>query len=194
MLGGFSMRVFGVLLITVMMGVSAFAQRPRTADPTPTDASKATPAPAPQTMAAKYEGGIFGHHKTMDGTLSFDDTNQRLLFRNDKKKEMFFIPYNAVASAFADTQKRQPAAASVAQHIPYIGFPLGFLKTKVRYLTLQYNDPDTNVSGITSFRLANKDLVDSVVYSLANKAGLTGRGDIYVRKPRSTTTRDLTMP
>jgi hypothetical protein len=132
-------------------------------------------------MKAKYEGGIFGYNKTMEGTLSFDDTNQRLLFRKDQK-ELFFIPYNAVTSAFADTQKRRPAAATVAQHIPYFGFPLGLIKTKVRYLTLQYSDPDTRVAGVTSFRLDNKDLVDSVVYAVANKAGLTPRGEIYVRK------------
>ena len=189
------MRMFGVLLLTLTLGVAAYAQRPRIADTTASDASKATPAPAPQTMTAKYEGGVFGHSKTMEGTLTFDDTNERLLFRNDKKKEMFFIPYNAVASAFADTQKRRPAAASVGQYIPYIGFPLGFIKTKVRYLTIQYSDPDTNVSGITSFRLANKDLVDSAVYALANKSGLTARGEIYVRKMGTTTrVKDTTMP
>ena len=195
MSGSILMRLAGVLLVTLVMSVGVFAQRPRTADPSPTDASKATPAPAPQTVEAKYEGGVFGHNKTMEGTLSFDDTNERLLFRNDKKKEVFFIPYNAVASAFADTQKRRPAAASVGQYIPYIGFPLGFIKTKVRYLTIQYSDPDTNVSGITSFRLANKDLVDSAVYALANKSGLTARGEIYVRKTGTTTrVKDTTMP
>ncbi len=182
-------------MLTLVMGVAVSAQRPRTADPTPTDASKATPPPAPQKMEAKYEGGVFGHNKTMEGTLSFDDTNARLLFRNKKQKEMFFIPYNAVVSAFADTQKRQPAAATVAQHIPIPFYnPLGLIKTKVRYLTLQFNDPDTNVSGITSFRLANKDLLDSVVFALANKAGLTGRGDIYVRKAGSAKAKDLTIP
>lgn len=191
------MRLFGVLLLTLIMGVAVYAQRPRTADTTATDASKATPPPAPQTVKAKYEGGVFGHNKTMEGTLSFDDTNERLLFRNDKQKEVFFIPYNAVASAFADTQKRRPAAATVAQHIPYIGFPIGFIKTKVRYLTLQYSDPDTNVSGVTSFRLANKDLVDSVLFTLANKAGLTGRGEMYVRKAGSSSSskvKDVTLP
>jgi hypothetical protein len=132
-------------------------------------------------MKAKYEGGIFGYNKTLDGTLSFDDTNQRLLFRKDNK-ELFFIPYNAVTSAFSDSQKRRPAAATVAQNIPFYGWPLGFIKTKVRYLTLQYSDPDTRVSGVTSFRLDNKDLVDSAVYTLANKAGLVPRGEIYVKK------------
>lgn len=176
------MKFIGILLVTLVMVVAVCAQRPRAIDTsTPTDATKATPAPAPQTVKAKYEGGIFGYRKTMEGTLSFDDTNQRLLFRKDQK-ELFFIPYNAVTSAFADTQKRRPSAATVASNIPYFGFPLGLIKTKVRYLTLQYSDPDTRVAGITSFRLDNRDLVESVVFTLANKAGLVPRGEIYVRK------------
>ncbi len=187
------MKLIATLFLTLSMAVVVCAQRPRAIDNTPAaDATKATPAPAPQTMKAKYEGGVFGYNKTMEGTLSFDDTNKRLLFRNNKQKEVLFIPYQAVNSAFSDTQKRRPAAATVAQHIPYIGFPLGFIKTKVRYLTLQYSDPDTNVSGVTSFKLANKDLVDSVVYALANKAGLTPRGEIYVRKTDSAEAKKLT--
>jgi hypothetical protein len=177
------MKVIGIFLLTALMAAAVCAQRPRPVDTTSSTTqaqSMPTPAPAPQSMKAKYEGGIFGSNKTMDGTLSFDDTNQRLLFRKDGKE--LFIPYNAVMSAFSDTQKRRPAAASVAQHAPYIGWPLGLIKTKVRYLTLQYSDPDTRVSGVTSFKLANKDLVDSVVYALANKAGLEPRGEIYVRK------------
>ena len=178
------MKLVGVLVLTVAACVAGYAQRPRNIEPatTPTDASKAAPPQAPQSMKAKYEGGVFGHSRTMEGTLSFDDTNKRLLFRNKQNKDVLFIPYHAVLSAFADTQKRRPAAATVASHIPYIGFPLGFIKTKVRYLTLQYSDTDTNVSGVTSFRLDNKALVESAVYTLANKAGLTPRGEIYVRK------------
>jgi hypothetical protein len=176
------MKFTGILLLTAVMAAAVCAQRPRAIEKTaPTDATKAAPAAAPQTMKAKYEGGVFGYTKTMEGTLSFDDTNQRLLFRKDQK-DLFFIPYDAVNSAFADTQKRRPAAASVAQHVPYFGWPLGLIKTKVRYLTLQYSDPDTRVSGVTSFRLDNKDLVDSAVFTLANKAGLVPRGEIYVRK------------
>lgn len=174
------------------MGVVVCAQRPRAIDNTVVDASKAAPAPAPQTMKAKYEGGVFGCDSE-EGTLLFDDTNQRLLFRNKKQKDVFFIPYNAVVSAFSDTQKRRPAAATVGQHIPIPGMGLlGLLKTKVRYLTLQYNDPDTHVSGVTSFRLENKDLVDSVVFALAKKAGLTPRGEIYVRKIESAEVKKTT--
>jgi hypothetical protein len=168
--------------LTVAMGLIVCAQRPRAVDTSAADASRATPGPAPQTMKAKYEGGVFGYNKTIDGTLNFDDTNQRLLFRNKEQKEVFFIPYKAIVSAFGDTQKRRPTAATVAQHIPYVGFPLGWIKTKVRYLTLQYSDPDTRVAGVTSFRLDNKELVDSVVFAVANKADLTPRGQIYVKK------------
>ena len=181
------MKFFGLLVLTLAISGAAFAQRPRVEPAsTPRDASKATPAPAPQTMKAKYEGGIFGYPKTMEGTLNFDDTNKRLLFRDKKNKEMFFIPYSAVTSAFSDTQKRQPAAATVVSHIPVIySLPARFIKTKVRYLTVQYSDQDTNVSGITSFRLDNKELVESAVYTLANKAGLTARGEVYVRQSAS---------
>jgi hypothetical protein len=176
------MKFTGVLLLTVFMAAAVCAQRPRVVEKeAPKDATKATPAPAPQSMNAKYEGGIFGYNKTMEGTLSFDDTNQRLLFRKDNK-DLFFIPYNAVTSAFADTQKRRPTAASIGQVVPYLGWPIGMIKTKVRYLTLQYSDPDTRVSGVTSFRLDNKDLVDSVLFALANKAGMVPRGEVYIKK------------
>ena len=57
---------------------------------------------------------------------------------------------------------------------------------KVRYLTLQYSDPDTRVAGVTSFRLDNKDMVDSAVFTLANKAGLVPRGEIYVKRKDNT--------
>ena len=181
------MKLIGIIFLIATMGLAASAQRPRAIETPPTDASKAMPAPAPQSMNAKYEGGIFGYNKTMEGTLNFDDTNQRLLFRNKQQKDQFFIPYKAVVSVFGDMQRRQPAAATVGQHVPLLGAGLlGLLKTKVRYLTLQFNDPDTNVSGMTSFRLANKDLVDSVVFALANKSGLTPRGEIYVRKKDTT--------
>ena len=175
------MKFVAILFLTALFSVSTFAQRPRAID-TATDASKAVPPAAPQTMKAKYEGGIFGYRKTMEGTLSFDDTNARLLFRKDGK-EVFFIPYKAIASAFADTQKRQPKAATIVGSVPMIySLPARLIKTKVRYLTLQFSDPDTNVNGVTSFRLENKELIESALYTLAQKAGLVPRGEVYVKK------------
>ncbi len=187
------MRFIAVLLLTLLASMAAFAQRPRTVDTSATTDSPTTAvAPAPQTVKAKYEGGVFGHNKTMNGTLSFDDTNQRLLFRNKQQKEVLFIPYDAVTSAFADTQKRQPAAATVASHIPfYIGIPFGFIKTKVRYLTLQYTDPDSRANGITSFKLENKEILASVLKTLAEKADMTARGEVYIKKPNAVSNQTI---
>jgi len=176
--------VTGVVLVVITAG-AALAQRPRTMNQDKTEATTNVPPPppAPQTVKAKYEGGVFGYSKKMDGSLTFDDANQRLVFKNDKQKEILFIPYNALTGAYADTHSVRPAAATVASNIPSIyALPAHFIKTKVRYLTLQYSDPDSKVMGVTSFRLENKDILDSVLNTLAGKAGLSRRGDIFVKK------------
>ena len=88
-----------------------------------------------------------------------------------------------LTGAYGDTHKVQPAAATVAQNVPSIyALPAKLIKTKVQYLTLQYNDPDSKVSGTASFKLDNKDILDSVLVTLANKSGLTRRGEVFVRK------------
>ena len=172
-----------VFLLTAVT-FAALAQRPRT--PSQDSAKPATntptPPPAPQTVKAKYEGGVFGYNHKMEGTLTLDDTNQRLVFRNEKQKEILFVPYNAITGAYADTHSVRPAAATAASNIPLYGIPAAFIKTKVRYLTLQYKDPDSNVSGVTSFKLENKDILDSVLTTLAGRAGLTQRGQVFVKK------------
>jgi len=176
--------VTGVVLVVITAG-AALAQRPRTMNQDKTEATTNVPPPppAPQTVKAKYEGGVFGYNKKMDGSLTFDDANQRLVFKNDKQKEILFIPYNALTGAYADTHSVRPAASTVASNIPSIyALPAHFIKTKVRYLTLQYSDPDSKVAGVTSFRLENKDILDSVLNTLAGKAGLNKRGDVYVKK------------
>jgi hypothetical protein len=178
------MKIISTLLLLGALLTGALAQRPRSMDPQPA-APAQTPAvkPAPQTVKAKYEGGVFGYTKTMEGTLTFDDVNNRLLFKDKKPPKEISIPYEAITSAFADTQKRRPAAATVASHIPVIySLPAHFIKTKVRYLTLQYSDPDSNVTGVTSFKLQNKEMLQSVLATLAEKANMQVRGDIYVKK------------
>jgi hypothetical protein len=168
----------------MMTAVAAMAQRPRTInqDKAESTANVPAPAPAPQTVNAKYEGGVFGYNKKMEGTLSFDDANQRLVFRDGKQKEILFVPYNAITGAYGDTHAVRPSAATVASNIPYIGLPASLIKTKVRYLALQYNDPDSKASGVTSFRLENKDLLASVLNTLASKAGLYKRGEVFIKK------------
>jgi hypothetical protein len=180
------MRTVLTLLLIGLMLAGAVAQRPRSMEPEKDKA--ATPAPAPKSVKAKYEGGVFGYNKTMEGTLTFDDENERLIFKDKKPPKEIHIPYSAITSAFADTQKRQPRAATVASAVPVIfTLPARFIKTKVRYLTLQYSDPDSKVSGITSFKLENKEILQSVLVTLAQKAEMTQRGDIYVKKRDDTT-------
>ena len=87
-LKGSTMRLIATLFLTLALTVVVCAQRPRAVETGPVDASKAVPAAAPLSMKAKYEGGIFGYNNTMEGTLWFDDLNQRLLFKNKKNKEV----------------------------------------------------------------------------------------------------------
>ena len=176
------MKTISALLLLGVLLTGAFAQRPRSMDPQPAAKSPGTKA-VPKTVKAKYEGGVFGYNKTMEGTLTFDDDNNRLIFKDKKPPKEISIPYDAITSAFADTQKRRPAAATVASQVPLIyALPAHFIKTKVRYLTMQYSDPDSKVNGVTSFKLENKEMLESVLVALAEKANLTIRGDIYVKK------------
>jgi len=175
------MRLIATALLMGALLTTAYAQRPRAMESEP--AQKTSTAPSPSTVKAKYEGGVFGYRKTMEGTLTLDDTNGRLLFKDKKTPKELHIPYSSITSAFADTQKRQPKAATVASAVPVLfTLPAHFIKTKVRYLTLQFNDPDSQMQGITSFKLENKQVLESYLIALAEKSGMTQRGDIYVKK------------
>ena len=181
-------KFIGASLLVALATGAALAQRPRPTDTTtqPAGSSVPKPPPAPQTFKAKYEGGIFAYNKKQEGTLSFDDTNNRLVFRTKKdQKEYLSIPYEAINGAFADTQSRRPTGAKVVGAIPLpygANIPAWFIKKKYRYLTLQFSDPDNRTAGITSFKLENKELLNSVLNSLAEKAGLDPRGDGYIRR------------
>jgi hypothetical protein len=202
-----SLRVILCAGVFVALAASvATAQRPRpvsnepatktettktTTTSTTATATTTTPvAPAPQSVRAKYEGGFLGYSKKAEGTLSFDELNQRLVFRDKTNKELVSIPYNAVVSAYPDTQSRTSTAASVVSAVVPFGFPARFIKTKYRYLALQYSDPDTQTSGTTSFKLDTKELIASMLAAIGNKAGLTPRGDAYIRRKATTTATD----
>lgn len=187
---------YAVLVVTLLITLaasSALAQRTRTVnDPVKNESKETmpTPPPAPQTVRAKYEGGMFGYNRKLDGTLSFDDENNRLVFRDKVQHEVLSLRYDAIAAAFADVQSRRPTAASVVGGVFPYGLPALLIKKKYRYLTLQYKDADTQVSGVTSFKLQNKETLASVLNTLANKAGLTQRGEIFVRRKEATTKSD----
>ena len=182
-------RSTSVIALVFSVAAIALAQRPRpTTTQDVTESSTTVPGPpvAPASVKAKYEGGVFGYNKKMEGTVNFDDVSNRFVFKDKTGKEILFIPYKSLNGAYGDTHRVQPAAATVAQNIPMYGLPAHFIKTKVQYLTLQYEDPDSRVSGATSFKLDNKDILDSVLFTLANKSGLTRRGEVFVRKKEPT--------
>lgn len=177
-------------IATLALATHTPAQRARTT--TGTDASQtasqsaqasAPTNPAPQSFKARYDGGVFGYNRKIDGTLAFDDAEKRLVFRDKGNQVLFVVPYSTVSAAYADTRSRRPAAASVVSSaVPYgLGLPALLIKNKYRYLNLQYRDAETERVGTTSFKLGNKQLLESVVATLAAKAELTKRGEIYVR-------------
>jgi len=177
----------GALVLFVILGsVNAiYAQRtPSAATQRPVETSTTDIPVAPANVKVKYEGGVLGYPQKREGTLTFDDINSRLVFRDKKTgTELFPIPYSAIVVAYADNQSRRPTGAVVAaQTVPYgLGLPALLFKKKYRYLALQYRDDETRVVGTTSFRIDNNALLISTLNTLGAKAKLTRRGEIFIR-------------
>jgi len=58
------------------------------------------PPPPPKVVPAKYMGGFASYRKKQEGMLTFDDRNQRIVFRDKSEKEVISISYDAVMVAF----------------------------------------------------------------------------------------------
>jgi hypothetical protein len=147
---------------------------------------KTPPAIAPVKFVAKYEGGMFGFSKKEEGTLRFDDANFRLVFFDKNNKERFGIPYKDLIVVSPHSRSVQSTTGKVVQNVPLLGAGIlgGFIKEKRRYLVLNFDDPDMDIKGTINFKLENKDLLDSVVQTLGNKAELQQRGDAFYRPKR----------
>ncbi|MBS1769154.1 MAG: hypothetical protein JSS77_05780 [Acidobacteria bacterium] len=180
--------MYRILLICLFAAASVFSVA---AQPRPIAADTKNVKPAPPSFAAKYEGGMFGYSDKFEGTLSFDDVNERLAFKTDKG-EIFSIPYDSLLVVYPQSQSVSTTAGSVISAIPVPGAGLaGFIREKRRYLILQIDDPDTDVRAAINFKLETKELLDSVVATLGAKAKLTQRGDAFFRpkpKPKQTPT------
>ena len=143
--------------------------------------------PAPAAFLAKYEGGMFGFSEREEGTLKFDDENNRLVFYGKDQKEKFSIPYKSMLIVYPQSKSVNSTTTKVVKNLPLPGAALaGFIKEKRRYLIINYDDPDVEAKGTVNFKLADKELLDSVVLAIAEKAKLSQRGDAYFR-PRPTT-------
>lgn len=193
-------KFYHILCLSVLVALAAgtaAAQRPRVADDpaTPEEMAKTgpTPAPAPKVAKAKYMGGYFGLKQKQEGVLSFDDRNQRLVFRDKQEREILSIAYDAVTATFADSEERKAMGPGTAQAVGaagILGLPALLFKKRFEYFTIQYKDPDTDVAGTTQFKMKDKQLVSSMAHTLATKAKLAPRGSIYVRRKDASTASD----
>ncbi len=169
--------IFALSLSFLAIAVSA---QPRPVDK---NADDKVIAPAPASFEAKYEGGMLGYSKKEKGTLKFDDVNERIVFYGKDNKEVFAIAYESIYSLSPQSQSVRSTTGTVVGAIPVPGASLAgmFIKEKRRYLIIQYSDADVDLNGVTSFKIENKDLLDSVIKTLGEKAELRKRGDAYFR-------------
>lgn len=179
------MKRFSILFCMILFGfaVTVVAQ-PKPAEKKDETTEAAKPAPAPESFPAKYEGGMYGYNR-QDGTLKFDDENERFVFFGKDGKELFGIPYKSLLVIYPQSQSVQSTTGQVVSMIPYAGLLGGFIKEKRRYIVINYDDPDIDAKGMTQFKVADKELLDSVIYSLAEKAKLKPRGDAFYRPSKA---------
>jgi hypothetical protein len=173
--------------------MNAAAQRSRTVvqsqPASPSSSPTPVPPPAPTSVTAKYEGGYTAYSKKQTGTLNFDDAGQRLVFKDKYQREYLSIPYKSLAATWGDTRAVTSTAAKVVSVVPIFGSGLTSMlmpKSKQRFLVIQFDDPDTKINGTTSFKLENKEVLASVINTLAGKAALKQRGDGFIRPAQAT--------
>jgi TonB family protein len=192
-----SLRTPAALLTIAALAASSLAQRPQLMETAPVEKKVATAqqvkpeSSALNSVKARYEGGVAGFPRKVVGTLSLDKANDRLVFRNDKQSEVISIPYLSIVAATPDTQSRSavgPITSTViSSTVGILGLPALLAKRKFRFLNLQYNDRDTKMAGVTSFKIDGKELLNSFAGSLAGQAGLTARGEGFVRMQKPVT-------
>lgn len=176
------MKPIYFLIIALFLCAGAAVAQPRPVEASSKPAT-GTPASAPPSFVAKYEGGMFGFSEREVGMLKFDDDNERLVFFGKDQKEKFHIPYKSVQVIYPQSKSVTSVPGHVVSAIPLPGASLGgLIKEKRQYLVLHFDDPDVEAArGLVNFKIENKMLLDSVIQSLAGKANLTQRGDAYYR-------------
>lgn len=180
-------------VFSLFAGASIVAAQVRPVEKTSEPASIVqSPQTTTQTsFTAKYEGGMFGFEKKQEGTIRFDDVNERLVFFSKDGKEQFAIPYDAMSLVYTGTKSVRSGTGTAVSAIPLPGANLaGLIREKRRYLTIQFSDQNVEASGVANFKLENDTTREKVVHTLGKKANLTQRGDAYYR-PRKTPRTEL---
>lgn len=173
------MKKFGLLIIAIFSLTFLVSAQPRMVEK---KVEKSSPASiAPQSFKVKYEGGMFGFSQKEEGTLKFDDANLRVVFFDKNNKEKFGIPYDALIVIYPNTESVQSTTGKIVQYVPYVGLAGQFMKKKMRYMVMNFDDADMDVKGTTSFKLESAELLGSIIETLGTKAEMTSRGDAYYR-------------
>ena len=185
-----SNRILTAALLLAVAAPAALAQRPRAVESSAEEPVVATSRPAPpappKVVKAKYMGGYGGIRQKREGLLAFDDRNQRLIFLDKDEREVLSIAYEAIDVTFPDSETRQLMGQGTKDvmfgTLGPLALPGLLFKKNFQYLTIQFEDRDTELKGVTQFKLENRDITESVTHALAQKAGLVQRGQIYLRK------------
>lgn len=164
------------LIFIIAFAAAVFAQ------PRPIERAASQHKPAPESFEAKYQGGFFGYSEKVDGRLKFDDVNKRFVFFGEEGKELFGLAYSTIITIYPQSQSVTSTTGNIVRAIPLPGSIFGgFIKEKRRYLVIRFEDPELDIVGTMSFKLDNKELLDSVIGTLGEKAGLQNRGDAYFK-------------
>ncbi len=175
-------KLLYLLIFGLFICAADVSAQPRPIEKASAKTDSAPKTPAPNSFNAKYEGGMFGFDKRESGTLKFDDVNERIVFFGEDQKEKFSIPFKSMLIIYPQSKSVRSTAGTIVSVIPLPGAGLaGLIREKRRYLVINYDDPDVDVKGVVNFKLDNKELLDSVIDTLGEKAEMSERGDAYFR-------------
>ena len=166
------------LIFAVFCGSAMIYAQPRPMDKAPTLAMRNLPA----SFKARYEGGIFGSSGKENGTLKFDDANERVVFYRKDGKEMFSIPFAALLIVYPDSKEHVSKTGNIISRLPLPGAGLAGLKSSSsKYLNITFDDPDVDAKGTANFKFDNKELLLTFIDALGAKAKMKRRGEAFYR-------------
>ncbi len=138
-------------------------------------------------IKTSYQGGVFGLERKSKGVLKFDDAAQTMNFTNKKSTTSLSLGYSWIKAATVTTRKGTPqwvAAFGAADNfVPAAGFVASTLiRAKDHYLLIQYQDQDTGMFGVASFKFNNQKVAQEALNRVIANATLVPRNSIFVRQ------------
>ena len=169
-------KVVSIVAAVFTVAIMASAQTKTTDKP-------AAPTVNTTTVAAQYEGGIYGSAGHTKGTITLDDSSERLIFhRKDDNREMFSIPFEDMAVIYPDSKVVMSHTGNVVSRVPLPGAGLaGLLSSHSQYLVITFDDRDIGITGTANFKFKDKKKLLEFINTLGAKARMKQKGDAYYR-------------